>query len=335
MTDFFRRKLNPSWYQGIRSARQHFEGWYFKMISQDGHQLLAVIPGVFIDRDTEKSHAFIQTFDGKSGRTFYFSYPLDQFRTHKHAFDIQIGNSFFSQQKMLLNIREEGHRIDGELRFDNSISWPRTWLSPGIMGWYTWVPFMECYHGIVSLDHGIQGRLEINGDEADFSAGRGYTEKDWGRSFPGAWIWCQSNHFDSAGTSLTGSIAIIPWVRKPFLGFIFGLWHEQRLYKFATYTGSRLTHFEVGDTFVHWVLEDKTHILEIRALRSGGGTLVAPTLNGMTHEISESLSSAIEVKLSSRQDSANPAFESTGRFAGFEIAGDINGLNDMYHAQVE
>ena len=23
------------------------------------------------------------------------------------------------------------------------------------MGWYAWVPFMECYHGVLSLDHTI------------------------------------------------------------------------------------------------------------------------------------------------------------------------------------
>ncbi|MEE4311388.1 MAG: tocopherol cyclase family protein [candidate division KSB1 bacterium] len=334
MTAYFKRKMHPAWYQGKRNARQHFEGWYFKIVSREGRHLLAIIPGIFIDYQTDESHAFIQIFDGQSNRTHYFSYPLNKFHAHDDAFDIQIGNNFFSDKKIILDISEDGQRFDGELRFDNTISWPRTRLSPGIMGWYTWVPFMECYHGIVSLDHEIHGRLFMNGDEADFNSGRGYTEKDWGRSFPEAWIWCQSNHFDESGTSLTGSIAIIPWIRKPFLGFIFGLWHQHHLYRFTTYTGSGLTHFEIGERHVHWVLENKTHILEIRALRSGGGTLVAPTLNGMTHEISESLRSTISLRLFSRNDMAKPVFESTGRFAGFEIAGDIARLNEMYHALV-
>ncbi|MCW5857485.1 MAG: hypothetical protein KIS63_04285 [Caldilineales bacterium] len=26
-------------------------------------------------------------------------------------------------------------------------------------------------------------------------------EKDWGQSFPAAWVWMQTNHFGAAGTS--------------------------------------------------------------------------------------------------------------------------------------
>lgn len=56
--------------------------------------------------------------------------------------------------------------------------------SPGIMGWYAWVPTMECYHGVVSLDHAISGKLMIEDQAHDFNGGRGYIEKDWGKSFP-------------------------------------------------------------------------------------------------------------------------------------------------------
>ncbi|WP_243392439.1 MULTISPECIES: tocopherol cyclase family protein [unclassified Mesotoga] len=30
----------------------------------------------------------------------------------------------------------------------------------------------------------------------DLTGGKGYIEKDWGRSLPDAWIWMQSNNFD-------------------------------------------------------------------------------------------------------------------------------------------
>ena len=51
------------------------------------------------------------------------------------------------------------------------------------MGWYAWMPFMECYHGLVSLDHGIEGVLSAESDTVDMTGGRGYTEKDWGAAF--------------------------------------------------------------------------------------------------------------------------------------------------------
>ena len=40
------------------------------------------------------------------------------------------------------------------------------------------------------------GSLEINGAEISFEGGKGYIEKDWGRSMPSDWIWIQSNHFE-------------------------------------------------------------------------------------------------------------------------------------------
>ena len=34
--------------------------------------------------------------------------------------------------------------------------------------------------------------------------------------------------------------AIIPWLGSTFWGTIVGLWHEGRLYRFATYTGAKM-----------------------------------------------------------------------------------------------
>ncbi len=106
------------------------------------------------------------------------------------------------------------------------------------MGPYSFAPFMECYHGVLSFDHDMNGTLIMNGESVNFDGGRGYIEKDWGRAFPRAWVWGQSNHFDHPGTSITISVATIPWLRTSFRGFIIGLWHDRKLYRFATYTGA-------------------------------------------------------------------------------------------------
>ena len=52
------------------------------------------------------------------------------------------------------------------------------------MGWYAYLPIMECYHGILSMDHELSGELIYNGDFLAFNKGRGYIEKDWGKNFP-------------------------------------------------------------------------------------------------------------------------------------------------------
>jgi len=81
---------------------------------------------------------------------------------------------------------------------------------------------MECYHGILSMDHAIEEFVEAEGIRTDLRGGRGYIEKDWGASMPSSWIWMQTNHFDRVGVSLSGSIAKIPWLGNYFTGYIFG-----------------------------------------------------------------------------------------------------------------
>ena len=95
----------------------------------------------------------------------------------------------------------------------------------------------------------------INDRSVDFSGGRGYIEKDWGMTFPRAYIWMQSNHFQRAGVSLTASVATIPWLTGWFRGFLVGLLVEGILYRFTTYLGSKINQLSVNDRFVTWSLQ--------------------------------------------------------------------------------
>jgi hypothetical protein len=117
----------------------------------------AVIPGLFIGRDESQSHAFIQIMNGNERKTHYLRYPLRDFTSEDGHFYVRIGPNRFSSDRMSLDIRSDELVVRGELRFSGLTPWPQTLLSPGIMGWYAWIPFMECYRGIVSIDRsGVQ-----------------------------------------------------------------------------------------------------------------------------------------------------------------------------------
>jgi len=220
--------------------------------------------------------------------------------------------------------------LQGEVRFSDTTPWPVTLRSPGIMGPYAWVPFMECYHGVLSLDHTLEGTFSIAGREVAFDGGRGYTEKDWGRCFPAAWVWIQSNHFNSPGTSLTASIAVIPWLRGAFDGFIIGLQRERTLYRFATYTGARTEHLAITDDRVEWVVSDRRRRLEMTVGYESGGLLRGPDRERMHVRVSETLNGEVEVRLSERggvnRTSMTTLYHGTGRCAGVDVHGDLDRL---------
>lgn len=324
MRRWLQTRLHPAWYQGYRAKPPYFEGWYFKLIDTTEQYRYAVIPGIFLGTD-ETSHAFVQVLDGVTGETTYHEYPPETFQAAENRFDVRVGPNRFTLEQIELQIESAERTVVGALRFAGLTPWPVTLLSPGIMGWYAWVPRMECYHGVLSFDHTIQGKLSIDGQEINFGAGRGYIEKDWGRSFPAAWVWLQTNHFEQLGTSLTASIAVIPWMGNSFLGFIIGLWHEGTLYRFATYTGAQVEKLTSEDNRVRWVVRDRRYRLEINAHRDCSfktGVLRGPTGLDMGGRVPESLQAQADVRLSTVSGSST-IFEGTGHNAGLEIVGEL------------
>lgn len=309
--------LRPEGYHGHTARPPFFEGWYYKLVDPTGRHTLAVIPGIFLGEDPARHHAFVQVFEGATGRVEHIRYPVAAFDAPPEAFEVGIGPNRFSRTALTLDLPD----FSGTVELIDPVPWPVTVRAPGIMGWYAWVPTMECYHGVVSLDHGIAGTLHLDGQAVDFTGGRGYTEKDWGRNFPKTWVWMQANHFETEGTSLTASIALIPWRRTTFPGFIVGFWHAGTLHRFATYTGARVEHLHVDEEEVQWTLSNRTHRLTLRAQRAPGAVLYAPTPQDMVPRVEETVQATVHVALSTLAGAS--VFAGTGHHAGLEVMGEV------------
>jgi tocopherol cyclase len=329
MFKYFRSILHPEGYHGQSQKPPFFEGWYYKLVDASEQHRLAVIPGISFHTDPKQNHAFIQILDGDSGHTAYHRFPQEQFSAEGLRLEQRLGSNRFSSHGLELDLDTQDWQINGNLSFGAFTPWPVTWRAPGIMGWYAWAPFMQCYHGVISLDHEIRGILNINGHAIDFSGGRGYAEKDWGRSFPLAYIWLQSNHFEAPGTSFMASVAIIPWLRGAFPGFIIGIYHQHHLYRFASYTGALIEKLEIGDQEIVLQIRDRSHRLFVQALRANGGLLRAPTSEGMTSRIAETLGGSVLVQLDSIAEKRT-ILKQSGRHAGIDAAGELDQLLQLY-----
>jgi hypothetical protein len=308
--------LHPAIYHGRRARRPFFEGWYFKVTDGAQENAWAIIPGIYKDHDPALDEAFVMFLDGRSSQVFYHAYPVSEFAASEERFNIRVGPNFFAAEYLTLNLPN----LRGHLVFEGLRPWPISWRSPGIMGWYGWFP-MECYHGVVSMDHTIAGFLDDGQGPVDLTGGRGYIEKDWGRNFPKTWIWLQANHFDEPAVSLTASIARIPFYGRVFPGFIIGLQMGSRLFRFATYLGSTLEKVRLDGGQVEIVVRNEEAVLEITGVQGRTALLPAPTPGqGMVPRVSESIDTRVQVRLSDAGGAI--IFEGQSDHAGMEIEGD-------------
>ena len=307
---------NPELYHGWGKEKRFFEGWYYKIISKDEKNAFAFIPGVAMDENGNKQ-AFIQILDGKKSTSEYFKFPFESFKASPKKHTIKIDKNRFTTHSVDLDLPN----IKVSLKFENVTPWSSSLFSPGIMGPFSFVPFMECYHGILSMDHLITGELLIKGKKVVFTSGRGYTEKDWGHSFPIGYVWMQSNHFSESKISFKCSVAKIPFKIFSFNGFIAGLWLKNKLIEFTTYNFSKVKRCKINDKQVKIEIENPKHILKVLVYRSKTATLAAPIHGFMDAKIDESMTSKIEVKLIERKTNAI-IFEDVGTNAGCEVAGD-------------
>lgn len=311
-----RKLFHPEIFQGKFKKKHYFEGWYFKLIDQSMEHALAIIPGISMGKNRADSHAFIQIlYNGRL--VHYYRFDHSAFRYHTGRFAIRIGENYFSESRLSLKLEDHNLKLYGNLIFKNILRLPKSLYLPGIMGPFTYIPFMECYHGIVNIHHDILGAIKIGDKRINFTGGYGYIEKDWGRSFPKTWIWLQSNHFGSRDATIMFSAARIPWMGSAFPGFISFLRMGEKLYLFATYTGAKLIRLDYGHGILKAVLRDRSYRLELSVTQTHGGELKAPSSGRMERTIVESINSEVRVLLFKR--SGELLFDGTGTNAGLEI----------------
>lgn len=309
------RVFRPWAFQGSLKRRKYFEGWYFKHVSEDRQEVWSFIPGVSLTDN--KQHAFIQVLNGRSGESFVFEYGIDAFSASSKDLDLQLGSSSFSTGGIRLDLKNRSTNISGSLVYTGLEPYPSSLRNPGIMGWYSFVPFMECKHGVVSMHHSLNGRIQVDGEFIDFDGGVGYIEKDWGSSFPESWAWVHCNTFEESRSSFTFSVAKIPWLGSYFIGFISYLNYQGRFINFSTWSRAHIEKLVYKDKTLQVRVSNAKYVLEFSALNKHAGQLKAPELGSMTRMIKETVDADLELTLRDRKGKI--LLKDRGTRAGMEL----------------
>lgn len=317
---YFKKLIHPEFFQGDQKKNHYFEGWYYKLVSPDENYTLAFIPGVSINQIDP--HAFIQVFiSSREGndlhlKTHNFRYALETFLFDHHEFSVRIGENFFSLKDVQINLKNDAIDLTGSFELLHLTPIHKNIYMPNIMGPFGYLNFMECNHGILSMNHEINGSFSYNGTIISLDSAKGYIEKDWGKSFPRAYVWLQSNHFKDRNTSFMFSYADIPFLGLYFKGLIVNLVYQKREYRFATYNRSKVLIEKINPNHVFYRLKKGKYQLDIHAETKAEIELASPKDGRMIHQIKEGLSGEIQIKLYYKNALI---YEDIGYHAGIEI----------------
>lgn len=266
----------------------YFEGWYFKNQFKDN--IISFIPGINIKSDGQKC-SFIQIIT--KNKSYNINYDFKDFSVSEDKLTIKIKDNIFSTKGIILNIRNKDIHIKGRLIYSNI-----TLVKNDIMGPFAYFPFMECVHGVLSLNHIVNGSIYINNEEMKFIDGKGYIEKDSGKSFPKTYLWVKSNDFNIEDTSIMVSIADIPFLGYEFKGCIATVYYNGKEYRLATYNGVKI----VSCNEKGLVIKKGKYKLEINIDALSGQKLLAPNGGEMIRTVYENISCSARFKFYKKKE---------------------------------
>ncbi len=280
------------------TPRPFFEGWYFK--HQWAGRTAAFIPAHH--RDGTGAHtASLQIVTDDASDCLEI--PIAEFHIRRDPFQVRAGTSLFTLEGCRINCALGGGRLTGALRYG-----PAAPPKGDIMGPFRFVPFLQCRHSVLSMDHTVDGALALDGRPWAGGPGRGYVEGDRGASFPKRYLWTQSA---VPGGSVMLSVADVPLGPGRITGCIGFVWQNGRELRLATYRGLRVA--EAGPKRA--VVRQGPWELTAELLEDRAQPLKAPVLGGMSRIIRESAACAVRYRL---RRNGETALDVTSARAGFE-----------------
>lgn len=298
-----------------KKKNDYFEGWYYKLLNAQGDVTLSLIPG--ISKSIEDPHAFIQIINNYNNQTYYIRYPLSSFKAQDNPFMITIDGNVFTEHSISVIINDIVN-LEGVIYLGKWTTIDHSVYAPNIMGPFTYIPWMECNHGVMSLRHEITGTLSLDSDTLCFDGGVGYIEKDYGTSFPSRYIWIQSNTPKNKN-SLFFSYAKIPFGMFWFDGLICILEIEGKQHRFATYNRGQVTQVSLQDDVL---IEIKKGSMRLDLILSNhlSHPLIAPKKGKMNQIIYESLDGTVQASL---YDHGILEWSGIFNYVASEISGDF------------
>lgn len=328
----------------------------------NSEKTLVMIPGVHMNDDDRHSFLII----AYENISHYYRFPFESFSSSTDEYIARVAENVFSYDKIFINVQpnegdDASESFQINLTLTSHVKIPDlSWIAPGTMGPFSWIPTLQCYHHVLSMKYDVSGTIQTN----ENIAGTGYLEKDWGMEFPSIWTWGQANQWQTnTSASLFFSFALIPWYfNLKFPGYLVVFEYNHEFYRFNTYLQSSVHNFEMNtttntvsfdvyDVLFRYKLHVQTHVDPMENVN--GAMLYGPRNRRMEKYVKEILGRNIyfDVRLSKlisnnqTIDSNDPfiqhgyveeiIFEERAINIGLEITGDTNVLKQKVEQMYE
>lgn len=224
--------FNPEFYRG-QLKRNFFEGWYYKIVDKKNEHSIVFIPGYLKEKAALNNHSFMQVLIGKTAKTHYLRFGIDSFHLNHESYEITIDKNRFSLRDAYLNYYDQQLHIIGHLSFYDLVSLPKRKLLPVSIGELSLLPLLDSHTQVLCLNGKVDGKVYISNEEVDFSNGKIYIGKLWGKHFPSPYLWLQGNSFEAAETAFACTLATYRKFRMTKTKLFATVVHENNYYEFS------------------------------------------------------------------------------------------------------
>lgn len=298
----------------------YFENWLFKLVSEDRKSVFTIIPVLVLGKN---KLCYIEILNGLTGETFFKEFPLNKYSVKTDTMYCKIDNTVFSKDGISLDLKLPENNLKGEINFGDLNPFKGSSFSPGIIGFFSFIPFLESYISIVSMHTQINGNITIGSNSYNFANGSCYIEKNWGKKYPEFWLWTQCNTFNVKNSSVFLSISPGNLYGRKFVALLCYFVFEGKVYNFSLHKRARVTSLKKEGRTVFIEIQKKQLKLDISIIPRIAGKIKVPSASNNDRFINESSTATIHLNL---YNTDKQICSIEGEFADFNLVGDIIGF---------
>ena len=297
-----------------------FEDWYLRIVDAQGEKTLCC---------TVRLNKIGTNMQGSLKGTLNIADEEKQFEVtvtdaSADSKSLKFGQNVLNNERVVLDLQKVSPAINGCLELNQVIDLNQSFLQPGAMGFYKYLPFMEFYQEVIVLNGVTTGVLQIDGKEVDFTGGNCYLQRQWGSKFPNIWLWAQCTNFDQPNdlTIMIG-VARLKVLFNYYTAFVIPVYYNDQLEVFSNYNGGQIAKLYRYKGYVHLIVTQKNKVLDVKIYGRDELECVSSKESHGIRDVYECDQVKIEVKIS---EQGNILWEGTSLGAHIEMGGNTSKL---------